>query len=167
MVQKLLCEINSTESNLDLGKYISIFISSISLLISILSWRRSQKVTNKIGRPDIKVDYDTIDQTPGSEDKMYSVNIFLMNESTFKIRVRNIILATNGNLTNAYQIAYSKEWIDKGETRSYDWTIQFHRNQLMSNSLKLIVENEAGDVYRESIDLSGVNRGTAFHGKMN
>lgn len=112
------------------------------------------------------MEYDTIDQTPDSDEKRYSVNIFFTNESESKIRIQNLRFQTNGVLINDLQIAFTNEWISPTDTRQFDWVIDFTRYQQMSNSLELSVEVESGDKYVVKMDLSGVNKGVAFHGKM-
>ncbi len=109
-----------------------------------------------MGRPDIKVDYHTINQTQGTVRNRYSVNIFFINESDFKIRIKSLILSTNGNKLSDIQIAYLNDWMSPDETRHFDWLVDFAENQEMINSLEICVEVESGEGYQIDFDLSGV-----------
>lgn len=160
------CETSQTSQNFNWIAVSALVISLISLLFSIFTRWKSSKSTRKIGRPNIRVDYDNRLQSQDSSDRRYSISVNLINESKFQIKIKSIRFNTNGQSTSEINIAYTNDWLQPDESRNYDWIIDVNANKNMKNNLLLKVESESGALYFAKMDLSGINTGIAFQGKM-
>lgn len=162
-----ISQAESTSRNIDWVSIISLLISIIALGFSIYVERRNKKISAITGRPFIKVDYRTFNQFPQENvERRFHITAFVRNESGFKIKINNIVLSTNGNMINDLHIPLVNPWFEHNEERDYSWVIEFPANTFMQNTLNLIIENEANQIYNASFDFSGLNEGTAYHDKL-